>query len=261
MLIVIDVGNTNSVIGVFDDAASHDVACHWRASSDPRRTADEWALLLRQFLASEGRHVADVHGVVIGSVVAKVTVALRRACARLGVVPLIVDWRTDTGIVLRLDDPSSAGADRLANAVAARAVVEGAVVVVDLGTATTFDVVSADGAYLGGVILPGIEISLDALFDRASGLRRIDLSPPTSVVGSSTAAALQSGATHGFSAQIDGVCDRVRSEIGPCTFIATGGLSAVVASLSERIDRHDPWLTLQGLRLIYLRGQSEASET
>ena len=250
MLLTVDVGNTNAVMGVFD---GDELVEHWRAASDPRRTADEWLLLVRQFLAGSGFPLDDVEGIAVASVVPKVTTNLRRMCERMGRSPLVVDWRTDTGMPVLLDDPSEAGADRLANAVAAYDVVRGPVVVVDLGTATTFDVVSGAGEYLGGVILPGIEISLDALFDRAAALRRIDLTPPDRVLGSSTATAVRSGATFGYAAQIDGLCARLQEEIGSARFIATGGLASVIAPLCQRVHAHDPWLTLQGLRLIYQR--------
>ena len=260
MLLAIDVGNTNTVIGAYRQGQD-ELIDHWRASTVASRTADEWLMLFRDFLSWSVETSGVIDAVVLASVVPKVTDNLRRMCGRLGVEPLVVDWSTDTGMPVLLDNPREVGADRLANAVAAYAAEGGPAIVVDMGTATTLDVVSVNGEYLGGVILPGMEISLDALFDRAAALKRVDLIPPDNVIGKSTVGAVRSGATYGYAAQVDGLCERIEKELGPCRIISTGGLAGVIAPLSDRIQRHDPWLTLHGLRLIQQRlaGQERAS--
>lgn len=256
MLLAIDVGNTNAVFGLYEDQELLD---HWRAATTSSRTADEWQGLVRQFLSWRDLSIDEIGNVVIASVVPKVTTALRRMCDRMKIEPLVVNWETDTGMAVLLDDPREVGADRIANAVAAFDAVKGAAIVVDLGTATTLDVVSEQGEYAGGVILPGIEISLEALFDRAAALKRIELSPPARVIGTSTLTAVQSGATFGYAAQVDGLCARIEAELGPCTVLSTGGLSSVIVPLSQRIERHEPWLTLRGLSLIHQRVTSSES--
>lgn len=256
MLLAVDVGNTNAVFGLYDGAELLD---HWRAATSPSRTADEWQGQIRQFVSWRDLSIEDIDGIVVSSVVPKVTTALRRMCERIDIDPLVVNWQTNTGMPILIDNPSEVGADRLANAVAAYDAVGGAAIVVDLGTATTFDVVSAAGEYAGGVILPGIEISLDALFTHAAALKRIELSPPDNVIGTSTVTAVRSGATYGYAAQVDGLCARIESELGPCTVLSTGGLSSVITPLSERIERHDPWLTLRGLSLIHQRVTNNGS--
>jgi type III pantothenate kinase len=250
MLAVIDVGNTNAVIGLFDGDS---LEGQWRASSDMRRTADEWHVLLQQFLKQAGQSLAVLDGVVIGSVVPPTTLAITDACEIADVEPLVVTGQMDAGMAVRLDDPRELGPDRLANAIAAFEIYGGPVVVVDMGTATAFDVVSAKGEFLGGIILPGVDISLDALFGRTSLLKRVQLTPPPRVVGTNTADAVRSGATYGFAAQVDGLCERIEEEIGPCRIVATGGFSNVIAPISQQIQLHDPALTLRGLRLIHER--------
>lgn len=252
MLVAIDVGNTNTVIGAYP-AGEGGLIDHWRASTVAARTADEWLMIVEQFMSWRVETQGSIDGLVLASVVPKLTATLRRMCERIEIEPLVVDWQTDTGMAVLLDNPQEIGADRIANAVAAYDAEGGPVVVVDMGTATTIDVVSVNGEYLGGVILPGIEISLDALFDRAAALKRVDLVPPEKVVGTSTIDAVRSGATFGYAAQVDGLCDRIEKEIGACTVISTGGLAGTMVGLSARIERHDPWLTLNGLRLISRR--------
>jgi type III pantothenate kinase len=255
MLLAVDVGNTNTVIGLFEgDGDGDEVVDHWRAATMSNRTADEWLLIIGQFLSWRNIAVSELSGLVICSVVPMVTTALRRMCDRIQVDPLIVNWQTDTGMPVLLANPSEIGADRIANGVAAYASTHQQTIVVDLGTATSFDIVSADGEFIGGIILPGIEISLNALFDRAAALGRIELTTPPKVVGDGTVNAMRSGATYGYAAQVDGLCRKVEEEVGECRILATGGLSGAIASLSEKIERHDPWLTLRGLKQIYSRG-------
>ena len=256
MLLAFDVGNTNTVIGLFDSTSGAMVE-HWRANTDVLRTGDEWHVLLDSFLQQKSTSLSEVHNVIIGSVVTAVTGSLQRMCSRLSLDAITVDWQTDTGVKVLLDDPSEIGADRLANAVAAIDLGPLPAIVVDMGTATTFDVINEDGAYLGGVIMPGLGISLDALFDRASALRRFPLVVPATAVGASTKAAVQSGATFGYAAQIDGLAQRIQDEIGPCVVHATGGLSSLIAPVSRQISKHDPWLTLRGFALIAQRLHSQ----
>lgn len=250
MLLTVDVGNTNVVIGWHDSTTNGSPAQVWRLSTDRRRTADEWRVLFAQLLLEAGTALTDVRGVVVASVVPPVTEALRAA---MPVEVLMVNSDTDTGLAIAIDNPRELGADRIANAVAAMHDFGGPAIVVDMGTATTLDVISAEGAYLGGVIMPGLEIGYEALFSRTAALRRIEFKPPPRVIGTNTIAALQSGATFGYAAQVDGLCELIEKELGPCTIAATGGLSAVIAPLSHRIQRHEPSLTLRGLQLIYMR--------
>jgi type III pantothenate kinase len=251
-LLAIDVGNTNTVFGFFNEESGDDVI-QWRAQTQIHRTGDEWFVALHSFLECSQLEQSQLSGIVIGSVVPDVTTALRRVCTRLNIDPLVVTWKTDIGIGIRIDDPREAGADRLANAVAAFHIYGGPSIVADLGTATTLDVIASDGAYVGGVIMPGIQISLDALYGRAAALRQVELTAPRSVIGTGTVSAVQSGATFGYAAQVDGLCEQIEKEVGVCHVISTGGLAGVITPLSQRIQHHDPTLTLQGLRLIYDR--------
>ena len=262
MQLVFDVGNTNTVIGLFD--AEGALVDHWRAATDPARTGDEWRVLLDNFLAqhvkSRPRQLSDVETVAIGSVVPAVTGSLQRMCGRLDINALTVTHETDTGMAIELDNPREIGPDRMANGVAA--IEKGALpaIVVDMGTATTIDAVSAKGTYAGGVILPGLAISLEALFSRAAALRSVPVSVPKNVVGKSTELAVQSGATYGTAAEIDGLCERVKSEIGDARVYFTGGMSSVIAPLSKQCNVHDPWMTLRGFSLIARRLQNEMRE-
>ncbi len=173
-----------------------------------------------------------------------------------GFAALVVGPGIRTGMPIRYDDPKEVGADRIANAVGAFDLFGGPTVVVDFGTATTFDAISDKGEYLGGAIVPGIEISLDALFEKAAGLRRVELIAPRNVVGRSTAESIQSGAIYGFAAQVDGIVERLEVELGTSSVVATGGLANLIAPHSRKIAHHEPWLTLHGLRLIYERNQT-----
>ncbi len=252
MLLVIDVGNSNTVFGLYEPG-SDELVDHWRAATEARRTADEWLVLISQFLNTRSLATSDVDAVVVASVVGRVTAALRGTCARMQIEPLVVDWSTPIGMQILIDDPREIGADRIVNALAAFAITNGPSIVVDLGTATTLDVVSGRGDYLGGVIMPGIEISLDALFQRASALKPVELKVPEKVVGTSTIKSVQSGALYGYAAQIDGLCEYIEKEVGPCTVLSTGGLSGLISPLSQRITQHEPWLTLAGLRIAHQR--------
>ncbi|HYY79535.1 MAG TPA: type III pantothenate kinase [Actinomycetes bacterium] len=253
MLLAIDVGNTEITIGVFE---GEKLLQHWRAATVAERTADEHALLLGGFLAQEGLRFAEVvTGVAVSSVVPRLTQALREMVQRYcGFEPFVVEPGIRTGLKILTDNPREVGADRVVNTAAAFAAYGGPAVVVDFGTATTFDAVSERGEYLGGAIAPGIQISTNALASHTAQLRRVELAAPRSVVGKNTAEALQSGIVYGFAGQVDGIVRRMVAELGGrATVIATGGLAEAVLEACETVQRHDPWLTLHGLRIVYDR--------
>lgn len=260
MLLAIDVGNTHTVMGLFGDATDGTdmgLIDHWRIATQEQRTADELALLLRSFLRFEGRHLHEISGVAISSVVPRVTVAMRQMVDRyLKVDPVVVEPGTRSGMPILYDNPKEVGADRIANAVAAFDGYGGPAVVVDFGTATTFDAISAEGEYLGGAISPGIEISSRALFDAAAGLKRVELGEPRNVIGKNTVESIQSGMLYGFAGQVDAMVSRIRAEFdGEGVAIATGGLAQAVMRACATIDHYDAWLTLKGLRIIFERNQ------
>ena len=257
MLLAIDVGNTQTVIGLFASAGGGAPALvhHWRVSSHAERTSDELAMIISQLLDLQGYDVAEtVDGIAVASVVPRTTAALREMSERwFPVTTVIVEPGVRTGMPILYDNPKEVGADRIADAVAAFDLYGGPTIVVDFGTATTVEAISARGEYLGGAIMPGIEISLDALFGRAAALRRVELVEPRNVIGKNTIEAIQSGAIYGFAAQVDGLCRRFEEQLGSSTVVATGGLAGLIAPLTESIDHHEPWLTLNGLRIIFQR--------
>lgn len=262
-LLVIDVGNTQTVIGLYDlesgvepidRAADSALLDHWRVATNAERTADEYALLFQEFLAFHGfGWTEDVNGFAVCSSVPRVTGALRRFSERyLGFDALVVEPGVKTGMPILYDNPREVGSDRIADAVAAWDLFGGPTIVVDFGTATTFEAISGKGEYLGGAIFPGIDISLDALFARAAALRRVELIEPRSVIGRSTVESIQSGVIYGYTSLVDGMCVRILDELdGDATVVATGGLSGLIGPLSKAITHVEPWLTLHGLRLIY----------
>jgi type III pantothenate kinase len=262
VLVAIDVGNTQTVIGLFepgDGPAGSGVhlSHHWRVSTVASRTADELALTITQLFALEGLDAhAAISGFAVASVVPRLRTALREMADRwFDVQMVIVEPGIKTGMPIHYDNPKEVGADRIADAIAAYEAYGGPTIVVDFGTATTFEVVSAKGEYLGGVILPGIEISLEALFARAALLPRVELVEPRNVLAKNTVESVQSGAIYGFAAQVDGLCRRLMDELGPCRVVATGGLAGLIGPVSEAIEHHEPWLTLDGLRIIFGRNQ------
>jgi type III pantothenate kinase len=257
VLLAVDVGNTQTLVGLY--AADEPVLVdHWRINTHADRTSDEYALLVQEFLAFHGFSFdADIGGLVLSSVVPKVTAALRAMTEKyFGFAALVIGPGVRTGMPIRYEDPKELGADRIADAIGAYDLYGGPTIVIDFGTATTVDAVSAAGEYLGGAIIPGIEVSLDALWSKAAGLRRVELTAPRSVIGRSTPDSLRSGALWGFGAQVDGLCRRFMVELGgPATVVATGGLAPVIQPYSDMIEHLEPWLTLHGLRLVYERNR------
>ncbi|MET0895247.1 MAG: type III pantothenate kinase [Acidimicrobiia bacterium] len=252
MLLTIDCGNTQTVIGLFD---GRELVDHWRIASVAERTSDEMALMFQQFLGFHGFSFdAQVTGLAIASGVPRVTAALREMSERyFGFPALVLEAGVRTGMPILYDEPKNVGADRIANAIGAYDQYGGPSIVVDFGTANTVDAISGKGEYLGGAIFPGIEISLDALFSRAAALRRVELVAPKNVIGKSTIEAIQSGAVYGFSGQVDALVDRFQAELGASTVVATGGLAELIMPHSRTIQHYEPWLTLQGLRIVYER--------
>jgi type III pantothenate kinase len=277
MLLAIDVGNTETVVGLISLGPGDEpprgsrpappappepagLSHHWRLSTVDDRTPDEHALLLSQLLDLDGMDIDEVvTGVAVTSSVPRVTTALRQMAARWFDVPcVLLEPGVRSGMPILYDNPKEVGPDRIANAIAAYDLYGGPCIVVDLGTATTFDAISEKGEYLGGAIAPGIAISMDALFHHAAALRRVELVEPRNVIGKSTVESIQSGALYGYVAQVDGMCRRIAEELGRAVVVATGGLSEVIAPLSEVVEHREPWLTLHGLRLVYERNTRQS---
>ena len=258
MLLTIDVGNTNTVLGVFD---GEEVVEHWRIGTDPVRTADELAVVLQGLLGQSALiKGADISGIALCSTVPSVLHEMREMVRRYyGDVPsLIVEPGVRTGVSLRYDNPKEVGSDRIMNTVAAVHLHGGPAIVVDFGTSTNFDAVSAKGEFVGGALAPGIEISVDALSRRAAQLLKVEITRPRHVIGKNTVEALQSGIIYGFAGQVEGIARRMVTELAPddpesVTVIATGGLAPLVIDEISVIDVYEPWLTLIGLRLVWER--------
>ena len=253
MILAVDVGNTQTVLGLVDDGA---IVSRWRVSTEPTLTADELHLKVVGLLAMDGRDMAGLDRVVVSSVVPPLTAAWEELAEQTtGRRPMVVGPGLKTGLPIRYDNPAEVGADRIVNAIAAIEQLGAPVIVVDFGTATTLDVVASDGAYIGGCIAPGVETSAEALFRRAARLAAVDLEPPAHVIGSNTKAAVQSGLILGEATMIDGLVARIRDELGEpdAPVIATGGLAESMAPLCETIGSVDPDLTLRGLALVYAR--------
>ncbi len=252
MLLAVDVGNTNVVFGIYEDSCLEHT---FRTSTDPNRTVDEQLVLLDQLLSLRGLKSRVLDGAIIASVVPALTdlmvQVIRTHFAR---EPLVVGPGLKTGMPILYDNPREVGADRIANAVAAYERVHDACIVVDFGTATTFDCISGAGEYLGGVIAPGMLVSLDGLLAHAAKLSRIEIAEPPRVLGRNTTHAMQSGVVHGYASLVDGVVDKLRAEMGvTAAVLATGGLASTIAKFTRVIDNVDPNLTLDGLRLIHER--------
>jgi type III pantothenate kinase len=258
MLLAIDIGNTETTIGVFDGL---ELIQTWRLATQVNRTGDELALLINSFLRL-GRlpRDADIAGVAVSSVVPRATLAMREMIPEyFDVEPVIVEPGVKTGMPIRIDNPKEVGADRICNAVAAFEQLGGPVVAIDLGTGTTFDAVSAEGEYMGGAIAPGLAIAANALVSQTAQLRLVEFVRPQRLIGKSTAEAIQSGIVIGYSCLITGMLDLFRKELGgDARSVLTGGLADVMAPNLEGVDEIDPWLVLKGLRIIYDRNVADA---
>lgn len=261
MLLAIDAGNTNVIFAIVDESAN--LRATWRASTEAKRTADEYAVWLTQLMALEKLTPADVDGAIIASVVPAMNFALKSVCTKyFKVEPLVVgEPGCDIGVEIRIERPDQVGADRLVNTVAAHKTYGGPLIVIDFGTATTFDVVAEDGAYEGGVIAPGINLSLEALDRAAAKLPRIAIKePPQRVIGQATVPAMESGAYWGYVGLIEGLVSRIKAEYGrTMTVVATGGLAPLFARATPAIDRIDLDITLRGLTLIYQANRGATS--
>jgi len=254
LLLTIDAGNTNTVLGVFEGAT---LKAHWRLTTRRDQTSDEYGILLRSLFASSGLNPSEVDGVVLASVVPPLTsVLVGLARQLLGREPIVVEPGVKTGMPVLYEPPGDVGADRIVNGIAAFETFGGPVIVVDFGTATTFDVVTKKGEYAGGVICPGVGISADALFQRAARLPRVEMRNPGRVIGRSTVTSIQSGLYFGYATLVEGMIGRIRAELAePTRVVATGGLAEALAREIPSIEAVDPVLTLTGLRLIWERNR------
>jgi len=257
MLLVIDVGNTNTVLGLYQgDELKRD----WRLTTDESRTVDEYAMLIHELFGLSQLHFTDIDDVIISCVVPPMLNTLEGLCRDyFKQQPLVVGPGTRTGMPILYDNPREVGADRIVNAVAAYEIVKSSLIVVDFGTATTFDYVSEKGEYLGGAISPGLVVSAEALFDRASKLPRVEFTRPPQVVAKNTVNSIQSGLFYGYVGLVDGIVNRMKDEGGGTPkVVATGGLATLLSDASETIDMVEPNLTLDGLRLIHRRNEEVA---
>ena len=250
MLLTIDIGNTNLTLGLYRD---QEILAHWRLATAHERMPDEYGLQFVGLLANSGYGPADLTGICMASVVPPLTGKIGEACLQyLNQQPLVVDTGVKTGVRIRYEDPRAVGADRIVDAAAVQHLYGGPACVVDFGTGTTFDAINREGDYLGGAIAPGIGIAADALFQRAAKLPRVDLQRPPAAIGRNTVHALQSGLLFGYVGLVEGMVARFRKELGAdMKVIATGGLADIVSRETQEIDIIAPWLTLDGLRLIW----------
>jgi len=250
MLLVIDIGNTNTSIGLFDDDK---LVVHWRLTSQRHRTADEYGIMIKEFFLLNNIDISGITDVIISCVVPPLLPILKEMSNNyFKVNPLIVGSDTKTGLSILYDNPKDVGADRIANAVAGYVKFGGPLIIVDFGTAITFDVVSKKGEYLGGLIFPGVSISMEALFNKAAKLPRVELISPTALIGKSTSESIQAGAVYGYTGLVDNIVKKIQKETGKETkIISTGGQAYLIAKHSSLIQENCPLLTLDGLKIIY----------
>jgi type III pantothenate kinase len=244
-LLAIDVGNTQTALGLFEGGS---LAKSWRLATEPQRTGDELGIFLGGLL-----ELSTLQGICMASTVPALIRSYEELAAQVGATLLVLGPGTKTGIAIRYDDPREVGPDRIANAVAAREQYGAPAIVVDFGTSTNFDVVSAAGEYVGGVLAPGIEVSMNALFERAARLVKVDFVAPETAIGKTTESALRSGLVYGFAGQVDGIAERIRAELEApdAVVVATGGLAELIGPHTRTVGKVDPFLTLEGLRLVW----------
>jgi type III pantothenate kinase len=250
MLLVVDIGNTNIVFGVYDNGT---LVNHWRLSTSLQKTVDEYAILLNSLLYIEKIKLSQIDSAIVSCVVPPLLIPFEIVCRKyIGIRPIIIEPGIKTGMPISYENPSELGADRIVNAVAGYEKYKKALIIVDFGTATTFDYITPKGEYVGGSIAPGIMISLEALFERASKLPRVELVQPKTLVGKNTVHAMQAGITYGYISLVDGIVRRIKDEVRTDPYvIATGGLAGLIARGSETIDEVDEFLTLRGLKMLY----------
>ena len=259
MIFVLDVGNTNTVLGVYDEDI---LKYHWRIETSRHKTEDEYGMIIKSLLQHESLTFDQFDGIIISSVVPPIMFALERMCKKyFGIKPLIVGPGIKTGLNIKYENPREVGADRIVNAVAGIQEYGSPLIIVDFGTATTYCYINEDKQYMGGAIAPGINISTEALYSKAAKLPRIEISRPEGIIGKNTVSAMQAGILYGYVGQVEGIVNRIKaqSNLEP-TVIATGGLATLIANESTVIDVVEPFLTLKGLQLIYKRNREQVKK-